>query len=148
MTAAESGSGASAESPGAGPDGPSARPDGGPSGGDLPGSGSGRLDWLAPESKDKPLSRDSVLSVRLRPAERERIERAAEALGFSASAYVRTRALGPDANIEGWRRAYELVLDLDEVADRGDVPAEAVRQFRGAFEALARAVFPDAEGGE
>ena len=134
MTAAESGSGTPTGSPGTDADEP-----GRPAGGTEP------LDWLSPGSKANPSSRQSVLSVRLRPAERERVERAAEVLGFSASAYVRSRVLGPEANIEAWRAAYQLVLDLDEAADRGDVPPETVRQFREAFEGLARTVFPESE---
>ena len=134
MTAAESGPDPRPGSREAGDDEPERRA-----------SGADPVDWLSPGSKANPSSRHSVLSVRLRPAERERLERAAEALGFSASAYVRARVLGPEANIEAWRGAYQLVLDLDEAAGGGDVPSETVRQFREEFEALARAVFPERE---
>ena len=138
MTAAESGSDT--------PSGPSEADEGTPS--EHSAGGPDPLGWLAPEPKTNPPSRHSVLSVRLRPEERERVERAAEALGFTASAYVRSRALSSDANIEAWRGAYQLVLDLDEAAHRGDVSAEGVHQFREAFEGLARAVFPDADEGD
>ena len=135
MTAAESGPDPHPGSSETGDDGPE-RPAAG---------GTDPIDWLSPGAKTTPSSRHSVLSVRLRPAERERVERAAEALGFSASAYVRARVLGPEANIEAWRGAYQLVLDLDEAAGKGDLPTETVRQFREEFEALARAVFPEPE---
>ena len=134
MTAAESGPDPRPGSSETGDDGPERRA-----------GGADPMDWLSPGPKTTPSSRHSVLSVRLRPAERERVERAAEALGFSASAYVRARVLGPEPNIEAWRAAYQLVLDLDQAANEGAVPVETVRQFREAFEALARSVFPESE---
>ena len=134
MTAAESGSDPRPGSSEAGDDGP-----------ERPAGGADPMDWLTPGTGANPNSRHSVLSVRLRHVERERVERAAQALGFSASAYVRTRVLGPEPNLEAWRGAYQLVLDLDQAANQGAVPVETVRQFREAFEALARSVFPEPE---
>ena len=134
MTAAESGSDPRPGSPETGGDEP-----------ERPVGGTDPVNWLTPGTRANPSSRHSVLSVRLRHVERERIEGAAEALGFSASAYVRARVLGPEPNLEAWRGAYQLVLELDQAGNEGAVPVETVRQFREAFEALARSVFPEPE---
>ncbi len=83
--------------------------------------------------------------MRITAAERARIDRAAEALGVTTSAYVRARVLGPGPDVGGWRAVYKLVLGLVGAAERGEDPVRSAQDFEAAFKRVALTVFPDSD---
>ncbi|PAP74560.1 plasmid mobilization protein [Rubrivirga marina] len=91
--------------------------------------------------------RTTTRSFRLSPSECDRIDRAAAEVGMTTSAYLRSRVLGPGPDVAAWRRAYELVRELEAEAERGPVSAERVGRLRAAFEEVALTVFPEGGAG-
>ena len=62
---------------------------------------------------------------------------------MTTSAYLRSRVLGPGPDVAAWRRAYELLCELEADAAEGPVDAERVQRVKREFEEVALAVFPD-----
>ena len=106
----------------------SMEPDGGPS-------------WLTTEPTET--RRTTTRSFRLSPGECDRIDQAAAGVGMTTSAYLRSRVLGPGPDVAAWRRAYELLVELEADAAEGSVDAERVQRAKREFEEVALAVFPD-----
>ena len=110
------------------------------------GSPDGQVDpgapsWLTAEPKET--RRTTTRSFRLSPSECDRIDGAAEGVGMTTSAYLRSRVFGPGPDVAAWRRVYELVVELEAEAERDPVPAERVGQFRAAFEGVALGLFQE-----
>ena len=108
------------------------------------GSPDGQVDpgapsWLTAEPRET--RRTTTRSFRLSPSECDRIDGAAEGVGMTTSAYLRSRVFGPGPDVAAWRRVYELVVELEAEAERDPVPAERVGQFRVAFEGVALGLF-------
>lgn len=116
------------------PDEPAAAaPAGGEAGGDLA--------WLNPPARPV---REAIVSMRMTEDERDRISRAAEVAGVTASAYARSRVLGPGPDVMGWRAVYTLIQQHSAAIERGDDPAESARQLERGFREVALTVFPEA----
>lgn len=117
------------------------------------GASSGKpLDWLSPPAPlpPNPARRASALNVRLKPADRERLDRAAAALGLSTSAYVRGLLLSPGPDVPAWRGVHQLVTSVvDTVEDLGapDDVLGALRTFHEQFESIVVEVFSEPEEG-
>ena len=107
--------------------------------------------WLTEEPGPNPNLRSSNLNVRLRPADRDRLDRAAELFGLSTSAYARERLLGGSLNVRAWQRAYRLLLVTVDVSERlgvsGEV-SEILADYRSQFETLAATVSINSLGGD
>ena len=97
------------------------------------------LSWLTEGPAET--RRTTTRSFRLSPSECDRIDGAAEGVGMTTSAYLRSRVFGPGPDVAAWRRVYELVVELEAEAERNPVPAERVGQFKAAFEGVALGVF-------
>ena len=105
----------------------------------------GALAWLTdgpPETR-----RTTTRSFRLSPSECDRIDGAASAVGMTTSAYLRSRVLGPGPDVAAWRRAYELLRELEAEAGEGAVDLERVQRLRASFEKVALGLFSDDEDG-
>lgn len=117
---------------------PSTDPEGTDPEGPTGGSGD-ELAWLVEPAKDL---RETVVSMRVTEAERDRIARAAAAAGSTPSAYARSRVLNPGPDVDAWRAVYRLVLRVREAAERGDDPVETARQVEAEFREIALTVLP------
>lgn len=118
-------------------------PDRGGSSGDQ--GDSGAPSWLTSEAKET--RRTTTRSFRLSPSECDRIDGAAEGVGMTTSAYLRSRVFGPGPDIAAWRRTYELVVELEAETEHQPLSAERVRAFKTAVEEIALGVFSDEEAG-
>lgn len=115
------------------------------------------LGWVRPAPAPPPSenNRVSMLTVRLKRADRDRIDAAAGALGLSTSEYVRGQLLSPDGiDAPAWRVAYQLVVTAVAVAVEQGVSDEALgtlRELHEGFEETVANVFsqaaPTDEGG-
>ena len=101
--------------------------------------------WLTAEPEET--RRTTTRSFRLSPSECDRIDGAAEGVGMTTSAYLRSRVLGPGPDVAAWRRTYELVVELEAEAERQPLSAERVRAFKAAVEGIALGVFSEDEVG-
>lgn len=118
-------------------------PDGSSVGKGSPGSrrGPDGLAWLTEGPAET--RRTTTRSFRLSPSECERIDRAAEGVGMTTSAYLRSRVFGPGPDVAAWRRVYELVVELEAEAKKGPVSDERVGELRAAFEEVAVSLFSE-----
>ena len=101
---------------------------------------SGAPSWLTAEPKET--RRTTTRSFRLSPSECDRIDGAADGVGMTTSAYLRSRVFGPGPDVAAWRRTYELVVELEAEAGDGPVSAERVGRLRADFERVALSVLP------
>ena len=106
---------------------------------------SGAPSWLTAEPKET--RRTTTRSFRLSPSECDRIDGAAEGVGMTTSAYLRSRVFGPGPDVAAWRRTYELVVELEAEAEERPLSAERVRAFKAAVEGIALGVFSEEEAG-
>ncbi len=98
-----------------------------------------KLSWLTPESNDT--LRVVVRSFRVSATEAARIDDAAEAIGMTTSAYVRSRMLGPGPDVAAWRAVYARIRRLADACD-GTPASFLVQAFKDDFERIARSVPP------
>ncbi|MDT7858190.1 hypothetical protein RQM47_16195 [Rubrivirga sp. S365] len=114
-----------------------------PSGDDRP---DGAVDWLKGEPPPNPNRRASSLNVRMKVADRERLDRTAKALGVSTSAYARSRLFAAGPDVQAWRRTYQIILSAIEVAEGlgvSDEVADVLHDLQETFEDVAATVFPE-----
>lgn len=108
---------------------------------DEPAGDEGELAWLNPP--EKPV-REAIMSMRMTERERDRINQAAAAAGVTASAYARSRVLGPGPDVVGWRAVHALIQEHRAALERGDNPVESARRLEAGFREVALGVFPEA----